>query len=342
MVEGETEGRTSRATEDISRGELGIIDISESPQILDVMIREASMLEGRSYEGIQEPTDIHDFLDGLESAASEEIIGFDLAAARDKHEDMAEQVQQRLEQIGRLNLQVDELMDEEEKFKENMDILASKMEAVQAQLESVEAQLRAAKENASVQIERVKELQSRLDLATSDKASLANELEVARSEVAVAISEVTEANKRADAKVDQFRIDVEVNQAKAKSMVEHAKWQAQREALEGVIAQGFDVEFVIENAKAEETRARRLAFPEEDSDSSSESEGGEDPEDTASDEDQATYDIKKMTTSTEQQNGFVGTTTAPMATASSSRTTPAPAMAPAEKPEKFSVMDFKC
>nr|XP_016513089.1 PREDICTED: uncharacterized protein LOC107830122 [Nicotiana tabacum] len=45
-----------------------------------------------------------------------------------------------------------------------------------------------------------------------------------------------------------------------------------------------------------------------------------------------------MTTSTEQQNGSVGTTTAPMATASSSRTTPAPAMAPAEKPENEDVL----
>nr|XP_033508878.1 uncharacterized protein LOC117273796 isoform X1 [Nicotiana tomentosiformis] len=76
MVEGETEGRTSLAAEDISRDELGIVDISGYPQILDAMIREASMMEGRSNEGIQEPTDIHGFLDGLESAASEEVIGF--------------------------------------------------------------------------------------------------------------------------------------------------------------------------------------------------------------------------------------------------------------------------
>ncbi|XP_070047412.1 protein STRICTOSIDINE SYNTHASE-LIKE 10-like [Nicotiana tomentosiformis] len=53
------------------------------------------------------------------------------------------------------------------------------------------------------------------------------------------------------------------------------------------------------------------------------------------------FSEKKMTTSTEQQNGSVGTT-AGMATASSSRTTPAPAMAPAEKSKKFSRVDFKC
>ncbi|XP_070036487.1 uncharacterized protein [Nicotiana tomentosiformis] len=332
MVERETEGRTSRAAEDISRDELGRVDISGSPQISDAMICEASMLEGRSYEGIQEPTDIHGFLDGLESVASGEVIGFgglpipkktsssgstgsssvpklasvlhqeaflrireehkaevrdlteksdsykllteklraDLAATRDEHEEMAEQVfrilhdseyeleittnnpilqvRQRLEHIGRLNSQVDELMAEGEKFKKNMDILASKKKVVQAQLELAEAQLRAAKENVLVMIERVKELQSRLDLATSDKSSLANELEVVRSEV-------TEANKRADAKVAQFKINVEVNHARAKSMVEHARWQARREALEEVSAKGFDVEAEIENAKVEENRA---------------------------------------------------------------------------------------
>ncbi|XP_070046442.1 uncharacterized protein [Nicotiana tomentosiformis] len=190
-----------------------------------------------------------------------EKLRVDLAAARDENEEMAEQV--------------DELMAEGEKFKENMDILVSKKETVQVQLES-----RGAKENASVLIKRVKELQSRLDLATSDKASLDNELEVVRSEA-------TDANKRVDTKVAKFRIDVEVNQAKAKSMVEHAKWQARRAALEEVSAQGFNIEAEIENAKAEENRARRLAFPEEDSDSSSESEGREDPEDVASNEDQA-------------------------------------------------------
>ena len=45
----------------------------------------------------------------------------------------------------------------------------------------------------------------------------------------------------------------------------------------------------IENAKLKEARARRLAFPEEDSESSSESKDGENPEagDVTSDEHQA-------------------------------------------------------
>ncbi|XP_070057379.1 uncharacterized protein [Nicotiana tomentosiformis] len=267
MIERDTEGGSTRAVEDISRDEFGIVDISGSPQILDAMIREGSMLEDRSYEGIQESADIHGFLDGLESGASEEVTGFGGMSVR-----------QRIEQVGRLNSQVDALLAEAEEFKKCMDILASKKEVVQAQLELSDAQLRSAKENASGLIEKMKELQHQLDLATSDKADLAKELEVARSEV-------IRANKRADAKVAQFRIDVEVNQAKAKSMIEHAKCQARREALEEVRAQGFNIGAEIEVARAEENKARRLAFPEENSDDSGESEDDEYAENMAPDDD---------------------------------------------------------
>ena len=86
-----------------------------------------------------------------------------MTAAREEHEEMAEQVfrmfhdsedekeittndpilqvRQRIEQIGRLNSQVDALLAEAEEFKKCMDILASKKEAVQAQLELSDAQL---------------------------------------------------------------------------------------------------------------------------------------------------------------------------------------------------------
>ncbi|XP_070056760.1 uncharacterized protein [Nicotiana tomentosiformis] len=229
-----------------------------------------------------------------------ENLRADLSAAREGHEEMAEQVfrmfhdsedeeeittndpvlqvRQRIEQVGRLNSQVEALLAEAAEFKKYMDILASKKEAVEAQLELSDAQLRSAKDNASGMIEKMKYLQHRLDLATSDKANSAKELQVARSEA-------IEANKRADAKVAQFRIDVEVNQTKAESMVEHARWQARREALEEVRVQGFDVGIEIEVARAEENKARRLAFPEEGSDDSGESEDEDDVANTASGED---------------------------------------------------------
>nr|XP_033513174.1 uncharacterized protein LOC104100770 [Nicotiana tomentosiformis]XP_033513175.1 uncharacterized protein LOC104100770 [Nicotiana tomentosiformis] len=76
MIEGETGGEASRAVADVSGDELRMVDISGSSQISDAMIREANMLESRSYEGIHGRTDIHGFLDGHESAASKDITGF--------------------------------------------------------------------------------------------------------------------------------------------------------------------------------------------------------------------------------------------------------------------------
>ncbi|XP_070049845.1 uncharacterized protein [Nicotiana tomentosiformis] len=145
-----------------------------------------------------------------------------------------------------------------------MDRLASKKETARAQLASAEVQFEAAKDKNSVQAKRIGELQSELNSALSGQERLAKELEAAKSEVTVA-------NTKADARVDQFKVDVEAIQAHAKSM-------------------DFDISAEIENAKAEEARARKLAFPEEGSESLSESEGGEDPEDedAASDEDHAT------------------------------------------------------
>lgn len=98
------------------------------------------------------------------------------------------------------------------------------------------------------------------------------------------------ANTKADTKVAQFKVDVDAIQAQAKGMVDHTRWEARRKSLEGFHAQGFDILAKIENAKVEEARARKLAFPEEGSESLSESEGGGDPEDedAASDEGQAT------------------------------------------------------
>ncbi|XP_070057690.1 uncharacterized protein [Nicotiana tomentosiformis] len=227
-----------------------------------------------------------------------EKLRANLKAAQSEHIEMAKQVfrvlhdsEDKLEivtndpilQVRQMLEQIDVIQAEAEEFKKNMDILASKKETVQAQLELAETQLQAVKEKASVQVKKIEELQYQLDLAISYKANLANEFEVARSEMVVD-------NAKADAKVAQFKIDAEAIQAKAKSMVDHAKWQARREALEGVHAQGFDILAEIENDKTEEARARKLAFPEEDSESLSESEDGEDTEDgdATSDEDHAT------------------------------------------------------
>lgn len=77
----------------------------------------------------------------------------------------------------------------------------------------------------------------------------------------------------------QFKIDVEAIQTKARSLIDHAKWQAQRESLEDAQARNFNIGVEVDNARAKENQARKLAFPEDDSDNLIEFEDGEDPED---------------------------------------------------------------
>ncbi|XP_070026618.1 uncharacterized protein [Nicotiana sylvestris] len=175
------------------------------------------------------------------------------------------QVQKRLEHIGKLQAQVDTIKAEVEEWKKNMYLLASKKEDVQAQLASAEAQLRAAEGKTSTQDTTIEEIQL----------------------------EIAEVKAEADKKVAQHKVDAEAAKDQAKYLVEHMKWQARREALEEVQAQGFDLMAEIENAKISEVEVRNLAYPEEeDSDGfedSDELDGGEEPEgeDASLDEDQA-------------------------------------------------------
>nr|XP_016483937.1 PREDICTED: cingulin-like [Nicotiana tabacum] len=243
--------------------------------------------ESHSYEGPQGATNIHNFLDGLESTASEDITGLgdllvlkkiflryreelaqhevevrELTEKRDTYKLLSEKLQAKLEAARKEHVEwakqahVDTIQAKVEEFKKNMDLITLEKEAVQAQLASAEAQLRATKEKTLVQAKKIEELQSELNSTISGQESLAKELEA----------------------------------AKYKSMVEHVRWQSRREALKGVHAQSFDILAEIENAKVEEARARKLDFPKEDSESLTEFEGREDleDEDAALDEDQTT------------------------------------------------------
>lgn len=48
-------------------------------------------------------------------------------------------------------------------------------------------------------------------------------------------------------------------------MVDHSKWQARKEVLEGILAQNVDISAELEIAKAKEEKAWKLAFLDEDS-----------------------------------------------------------------------------
>ncbi|XP_070046534.1 uncharacterized protein [Nicotiana tomentosiformis] len=231
---------------------------------MDSMINEAQALKGKLREGAQGAADpFNNIFDGLDSTASKDATGSSSLSVlnkasvlhhqafliiREEHEAEVRELTEKgdtyrllIEKLRAdleatqspaeartywaLKTQIDAIQAKAEEFKKNMDILALKKETVQAQLESAEAQLQAAKEKASVQ------------------ENLANEIEVVRSEMVVA-------NIKVDAKLAQFKVEAEAIRAQAKSMVDHAKLQALREAFEGVHSQGFDILAEIKNAKA--------------------------------------------------------------------------------------------
>ncbi|XP_070049979.1 MAR-binding filament-like protein 1-1 [Nicotiana tomentosiformis] len=194
----------------------------------------------------------------------------EMEAARREHTELVEQVQNKLDVIEQLRGEVDAVKVEIEEWKKNMDLLASEKETARTQLASAEVQLQAAKEKNLAQDKMAEGIQSQLTSAVSGQENLAKELEASKLEVITAQNE-------ADKKVAQLKVDVEAIHEQAKNMVKHAKWESRRGTLEGVHAQNFDILTEIENAKTCETNARRLAFPEEDSEASEESgqSGGE-------------------------------------------------------------------
>ncbi|XP_070020854.1 uncharacterized protein [Nicotiana sylvestris] len=152
---------------------------------------------------------------------------------------------------------------------ETQELSEGKVKKLQSELET------ARKEHADLveQAKKLAELQSQLNLAVSDRENLAKELETVKSEARVIKVDVEEM-------VDVYKVNAEVAQVRAKDIVEHAKWQSRREALEDIHARGFDLSIEIESAKELEAIAKKLAYPEDDEESEDlgESEGGGDPD----------------------------------------------------------------
>ncbi|XP_070009660.1 uncharacterized protein [Nicotiana sylvestris] len=188
-----------------------------------------------------------------------EKLQVDLLEARNAHEEMAEQARQRLEQIKDFQGKIDEVRAEAEWFKGCMNMLAAQKETVQADLDSAKSQLHQAKDKALAQAKKAEELEANL-------ANLAEELDVDRSEVVAT-------NNKAQAIADQYKADAEATLEQARGMVNHSKWEAQREVLEDILVCSVDIFAELEIAKAEEEMARKLAFPDEDSEDASGSDG---------------------------------------------------------------------
>ncbi|XP_070010789.1 uncharacterized protein [Nicotiana sylvestris] len=181
------------------------------------------------------------------------------------------QVQQKLDQIKHLRVEADAVKAEAEEWKSNMDRLASEKETAWASLASTKFHLRDLKEKALVQAKKIEELQSQQNSAISDRENLAKELETAKPKAKVVKIDANE--------MVAYKANAEAAQVRAKDIIEYAKRQSRREALEEIHARDFDLSAEIESAKDDE-----------DFKDLGESEGGGDPEDdkVAPGEDQAT------------------------------------------------------
>nr|XP_033514437.1 centrosomal protein of 83 kDa-like [Nicotiana tomentosiformis] len=132
--------------------------------------------------------------------------------------------------------------------------IASEKETIREQLSSTEAQLRLMKEKAEARSRKIEELQSQLNSVVPDRETIAKELKAAKS-----VADLAKAD--ADETVDQYKADAEATQECLKAIVDHVKWQSQREALNEVHAQGFDLLAQLENVKRLEAEAKNLAYP---------------------------------------------------------------------------------
>ncbi|XP_009589635.1 KNR4/SMI1 homolog [Nicotiana tomentosiformis] len=166
------------------------------------------------------------------------------------------QLQQKLELIGKLREEVDEIKVESLKWKENMDRLAAERETARAQLSSTKSQLQSLKEKSLAQAREKEEIEARLasELAEAEKTK-------ADTDAMVAIY-------RADAEAAQFHTSEVANTARTRAhwIAEFAKCQTRRETLEEIHARGFDLSEEITKVTELEAEAGALASDDDDDD----------------------------------------------------------------------------
>ncbi|XP_070047024.1 MAR-binding filament-like protein 1-1 [Nicotiana tomentosiformis] len=133
----------------------------------------------------------------------------ELAKAYRDQNDLSEQLQQKIEMIGKLREEVDVIRMESLRWKEGMDHFAAKKETARAQLSSSETQLQKMKEKGLVHARRIEELEARL-------ASV-----LAKDE-----SDAEKAKADADALVAVYWADAEAAQVQARKAAESANSRA--------------------------------------------------------------------------------------------------------------------
>ncbi|XP_070045591.1 KNR4/SMI1 homolog [Nicotiana tomentosiformis] len=184
------------------------------------------------------------------------------------------QLQHKVEKIGLLREEVDQIKAECNRRKETIDCLATEKETILTKLLSADFQLRSVKQKGSAQDKSIEELETRLDEAKveveSSKVMVDKSIAVYRADVEAAQMEAREAADTAD--------------ARAHWVDELAKCRSRRETLEEIHAQGFNFTEEIKMAKELEAEAEALTYDDDDDDddddggSKSGSEDGKEPD----------------------------------------------------------------
>ncbi|XP_019262452.1 PREDICTED: uncharacterized protein LOC109240277 [Nicotiana attenuata] len=164
-----------------------------------------------------------------------------------------EKLQQKLEVIGQLRGEVDQVKTDCHRWKENMDQLAADKEAALAQLDSAETQFRGIKPKNLAQTKKIEELEAKLA-----KAGV---------EVAEARAKVERMKAKADKTIIVYLREAEAVQEELREASDRekqsndlAKCQSRRETLEEIHARGFDLIAEVAQAKAQEIDARFLVY----------------------------------------------------------------------------------
>ncbi|XP_070047381.1 uncharacterized protein [Nicotiana tomentosiformis] len=166
-------------------------------------------------------------------------------AIKDLQADLAK-LQQKIEKIGLLREEVDQIRAECNQWKETLDRLAAEKETILTKLLSADVQLRSFKQKGLVQAKRIEELETRL---------------------AEAKAEVESSKVLADKSIIVYRADAEATQMEAwevaKTADTRAHWVAKlakcrsrRETLEEIHARGFDLTEEVKRLKSSKRKLK--------------------------------------------------------------------------------------
>ncbi|XP_070042899.1 uncharacterized protein [Nicotiana tomentosiformis] len=172
------------------------------------------------------------------------------------------QLQQKVEKIGLLRGEVDQIKAECDRWKATMDSLAAEKETILAKLLSVDVQLRGVKQKSLAQARRIEELETGL---------------------AEAKAEIESSKVMADKSMPVYRADAEAAQMQLREAFDREqrvtdleKCQSRRETLEEIHTRGFELFEEIARAKALEAEARHLVSFDNDDYDEEGSRGGSD------------------------------------------------------------------